>query len=354
MHLRLVAAVAVGAFLSTAAFAQTLYEICEFGDLSGPGDFTEGFGINDAGHIVGRRYEAETGTSHAFFWDRRNPLRDLGTLPGDMGSVAFSVNDHDVVTGQSYGDESHVFVWRKVTGMKPLQGPDDSVRPISPAAINNSGQIVGRTQDDGFTWDPVEGLRPLPPIIGLMYTFPSDINNNGRIVGNGFGNPASPTFLIDLRTLRQQLLPLSFVDSINDRGQVGGAITTPAGLRAAIWDRVKGVTRLGEFPGGEASSIARDMNNAGTIVGVSWTGEFDAPGRGFTWDKRNGLQVLTDLVDRPMDFLIPEAINNRGWIVANGRDLGTFDYRAVLLIPLSHRKHPRASHCESDDDVAEQ
>src|SRR5436305_10970053 len=54
-------------------------------------DYSEAKSINDAGQVAGAM---NTHTAmHAFLWTQAGGMRDLGTLPGDRSSAAFSVNN---------------------------------------------------------------------------------------------------------------------------------------------------------------------------------------------------------------------------------------------------------------------
>jgi len=54
--------------------------------------------INDRGDIVGA---SGTATLHAWLWTRSAGRKDLGTLPGDEGSFASSINNRGLIAGTS-------------------------------------------------------------------------------------------------------------------------------------------------------------------------------------------------------------------------------------------------------------
>lgn len=112
--------------------------------LSGPVVDEYGFGINNAGKVVGTAiFDSEGSISRrAALWPIPDELRDLGTL-GGVSSVAYGINGQDIVVGSSKtaADTDMAFVWHEDFGMLPLGtlGGDYS----KAFAINARGNIVG-------------------------------------------------------------------------------------------------------------------------------------------------------------------------------------------------------------------
>jgi probable HAF family extracellular repeat protein len=101
--------------------------------------FSEAWGINNAGRIVGA--SARSGTApHAVRWDG-DSITDLGTLGGDS-SLALDINDRGDVVGYADvgGGILHAALWAHgtVTDLGTLGGSNSAA-----AAINNRGQVVG-------------------------------------------------------------------------------------------------------------------------------------------------------------------------------------------------------------------
>jgi probable HAF family extracellular repeat protein len=121
---------------------------------SDPGDdSSRAFDINDAGQVVG--YGSAATGNRAFLWDAVNGMQNLGDLPGGSDrSFAFGINN----AGQVVGDSSaatgrRAFLWDAVNGMQDLNDlidPGLSAVLFEAAAINASGQIVGRSVIDGY------------------------------------------------------------------------------------------------------------------------------------------------------------------------------------------------------------
>jgi probable HAF family extracellular repeat protein len=56
--------------------------------------------INERGQIVGWSL-TEAHEVHAFVWSSKNGIKDLGTLPGDVKSIAYGINNLGQVVGYS-------------------------------------------------------------------------------------------------------------------------------------------------------------------------------------------------------------------------------------------------------------
>ncbi|MBX3619046.1 MAG: DUF3466 family protein [Rhizobacter sp.] len=163
------------------------------------------------------------------------------------------------------------------------------------------------------------------PSEGARYWTPSDINNNGRVVGT-VGDTHEPRAVIWDATQPSRYpayLPTfadccTYVDSwgaaINDRGQVVGDDTG----RAALWN---GNTRP-TLPAGEfLPSDARDLNEAGTVVG-------QLGGHAFAWDT-HGEHDLGTLGGRISDAY---AINEAGTVAGMSTVAGTGDAPAHAVL----------------------
>ena len=165
--------------------------------------------INNAARVIGYAESCEKWPCgfHAFLWDSKNGMRDLGTLGGKF-SWASGVNDLGRDVGISYirsGDrkETRAFLWEKGKGMRSLgtlNGNDSHA-----IAINNAGTVVGRVmkkefQGVAFIWDKTRGLQDLnkfiDPKAGWKLVRAEDINENGWIVGRGWFNGNKRAFLL--------------------------------------------------------------------------------------------------------------------------------------------------------------
>ncbi len=173
-----------------------------------PGD-TVGFalGLNDFGQAVGSSGTCANTTSnsvsglitgpHAVLWQNGSPI-NLGTLGGELVSVAAAINNHGEVVGASdlSGDTAaHSFLWTKKSGMQDLGtlGTDPS---NFAGWINNKEQIVGWSCDSSgncraYLWQSYQmvDLNTLIPADSPLYLILAfGINDDGEIVGQAVDN----------------------------------------------------------------------------------------------------------------------------------------------------------------------
>jgi probable HAF family extracellular repeat protein len=158
---------------------------------------SDGFGNGNAvsanGFVVGAAVTPDSGfNTHAFRYDEAGGMLDLGTLGGAF-SEAFGVNDHgDVVGFSSRGDGTDAgFLYRdgQIIDLGLFEG-EFSGRAV---AVNNNGQVVG--QDGGgffstaiaWIWEDgqktaLADLVAIDPGFEIVEVF--DINDNGDILVN--------------------------------------------------------------------------------------------------------------------------------------------------------------------------
>lgn len=130
--------------------------------------------INGRSQIVGASQTGD-GVTHAFLSDRGASLRDLGTLSGADGSVAYSVNEEGMVVGAAYvGD--------------------------SPAHARERRALLWLpVKDNPGTPRPVDLNQTLPPGSGWVLETARGINSHGQIVGQGMVNGQRRAFLLTPR-----------------------------------------------------------------------------------------------------------------------------------------------------------
>lgn len=85
---------------------------------------------------------------NAFRWTRSKGMQNLGTLSGDVDSIASSVNDSGVIVGDSFDQNfnSRAFIWQngKMTDLNTLVVPGSDMSSLSfGCSINNRGEITG-------------------------------------------------------------------------------------------------------------------------------------------------------------------------------------------------------------------
>lgn len=162
--------------------------------------------------------------------------------------------------------------------------------------INDDGVVLGQshrnggsTVENGFVWDPSNGMVDVNP--ARQDTLAVALNANGTAIAGTTMRYADGT-LIDLEQLiAENLHPTA----INDLGHIGGSFFDGQTLEehAFVWDPVAGLHDLGTFAGFGAQVV--DLNERGQAVGRYQSALYGS-GRGFFWDPATGLTDLGTFV----------------------------------------------------------
>jgi probable HAF family extracellular repeat protein len=123
--------------------------VTDLGNLGGTG---QGFGnlalnLNNRGQVVGQSDLPGDANFHAFLWTKEAGIKDLGTLTGDVNSVALGINDSGEIVGLSLDAnfDPHPYLWQDgvMTGLNSLIPADSPLFLLIACSINSSGEIVG-------------------------------------------------------------------------------------------------------------------------------------------------------------------------------------------------------------------
>ena len=239
-----------------------------------PGDVESiGFAINDAGHVVGQSYSVSN--TRPFIWIN-STMTSLGSLGGTFGE-AKAINNNDVVVGTSklVTGEYHAFQWTAEGGMTDLgtlEGRDWSFA----VGINSSGLIAGYStipettnQNRSWIWQDGVGMTVLPLLSGGTFTIATGINDAGQVTGWGDSDQGTRAWIWQdgAMTMIGTLGGATSAYAINASGSVVGGGYTPSKLHAFLWS--DGTITDITVPGDEYS-IAEGISSDGRIVGLNF------------------------------------------------------------------------------------
>jgi probable HAF family extracellular repeat protein len=320
------------------------YTITDLGVPDNFGDYVQSIAINSSGKalvISSSGGNPEALLTNSMVWSNGSAI-NLPSLGGYFNAAA-AMNDQGMVVGvadtaDQSGGSIRPYLWQNgtITDLSTAAGT------IYPAAVNNSGWIVGTTYP---AWGHAALLRngqvtDLSVTLGTSSSNAVGINDNGDIVGNTYTDsnlgPLPSAYLLKAGQVTRLVSlggPNSSAAAINRNGQIVGSANKPDSdgnggylSHAVLWHNGT-VTDLGTLGG--ASSHANGLNSLGHVVGESATSNGSSA---FVY--RDGKMLdLNTLIPSNSGWVIWSArgINDSGQIVGQGIFGGNI--RAFLLSP---------------------
>ena len=152
---------------------------------------TEAIGISESGQVIGWTYRSDF---RAATW-KGGQMRLLPLPPGERGAFTSAINDRGEIIGYGWHEreaDNHALLWRNgtVIDLDTLGGKQSEA-----AAINNRGQIVGRSEtalndsDGSPIWHPFVRQNDEMIDLGTANADPVAINQRGEIIGNSTSSP---------------------------------------------------------------------------------------------------------------------------------------------------------------------
>lgn len=252
----------------------------------------------------------------------RFELTDLGTLPSEHYSRAFSINNQGVIVGEASVNGASKAVWWRNESIYQLEVP--TIYPYGPTSypygaalgVNESGTMVGFISGPNtipIKWDENGRATVLP------YGSAEYINNLGDIAGESSGtSPVTEGTVWWVNGGVSYLGTLggnrTDVRGINDNGVVVGYsyLSENRGVHAFRWDISSGLVDIGIGTIGEQQSQALSVNNKGEIVGFYNTS--NGVLHSFMWDQEKGMVDITP-PSLSINFMVAFDINNKSIIV---------------------------------------
>jgi probable HAF family extracellular repeat protein len=239
--------------------------------------------INNSSQVL---IVTQTSGVHSFVWSRLNGIRQLPSM-GRAVEQGAAMNRYGDVAGHGanlIGGSIRPAFWPAAGGVVDIVPPEWQGSGMA-KGLNNKGRVVGilgigsstplagfptPCPSCGFMWDRLIGLRRIP--IASRRISPAAINDAGQIVGWFLRDGVYHAFRwtpgsgpVEIGTLGGD-----FTDpvAINDLGVVvGGSRIDAGGLsHPFVWDEQRGIVDLG-LPDGAIEGSATDINLDGVITG---------------------------------------------------------------------------------------
>jgi hypothetical protein len=362
---------AVFASMSAASLQAAEYVIIDLGTLGG--SYAEATRINKAGQVAG--FSAQTSSDRAFLWTPDGTdggpdnlqMEVLVSYQASLTTKGFGLSDAGTVVGASStstgaADIATVWPGGTPTRFDVFDSDGNSVTSSKAKAVNvndvdGEEWVVGNVDDSpGFAFAKKIGSGANDQIIitGLgSATTAEDINIYGQVTGltkaatNGpyhayLWNMASGT-VTDLDPSNPGRYSRGW--GLNDLGHVTGQSSSSGDLhsRAFLWTpsgtsgQMQTLPLPDNAPGEQWSTSGQcwglNVNNNDVVVGY---GLISSTSYAIVWDSQHNMRDLNKLVDKGgiwNRLQVAWDINDDGHIVGWGTQTGSSAHRAFLLLP---------------------
>lgn len=282
--------------------------------------------INNSNQVLGRFTSKQADRSRTFLY-AGGTFTDLGII-GPRSDYVIDINDSGQIVGkfQDEGFAEYVYLWSagKITNLGVMGGAWIQ-------AINNHGDLLGfRLQDHQY--------RPFVYRAGNMTDMTtalggdvnpvtvSDFNDSGDLAGYMLINHWNHAFIysggtmIDIAELGLPSNAISYTFAVNNSGDVVGAANFTSDTFQPFLYSNGTLTNLDP---NHSFSVARSINDQGQIVGNF---EVNAQKSAFLYEN-GSLTVLRNLISPHLPYRLEFAdkINNSGWILSDGYVLVPID-----------------------------
>ncbi len=245
----------------------------DLGVLSTSFSFSRAQNVSNNGTVVGFSFD---GGLRGFVWTDAGGMVSIGVPGGGISTRAFSVNDAGEVAGTARLSADRAARWRAGSWTVFTDGSSSNATDI-----NKDGRVIGSVVPtthafNAVYWDPPGLARPLETLSGNSEAL--GINNCtqpcSQIVGYSYDIDDIKRPVIwtdqDVEALDIGSAASGEARDINDAGYVVGVRTTASFQNmATLWTPAGEMIDLGALGGASANSEAEAINANGDIVGHS-------------------------------------------------------------------------------------
>ena len=232
-------------------------------------NYTEIYGINDSGVIVGTYNVAPTSPAPSYpsgFVDDKGTITSIASTGGFKGSTAQAINNR----GEYLVNEANQY-----TGQMTLYAKDGTaittLTNFQGTGLNNKGDIVGITAQPRTSelYSIKTGTSTTIQVAGALHTAATGINDHDEIVGNYQDTASNWHGFIQIGQKMSFLnypgASETFIEGVNNSGVVVGYYNTASDEQHGFVD-FRGTMIKVDFPGTDNAVVA-GINNRDQIVG---------------------------------------------------------------------------------------